>query len=660
MTVTATQVFITTDGVYADGIYADGGAMDGSSLLLADNYLPFELTAKDYIVISNNDPVTLYQEATNLAPGYPYAYSYAETNDGDLAIVVKFYDSDDELISETDISAAATGTGTVPDGTVTTRIEFQFNQTTIADTSTFTLTALSLQTNPSVRGLYAGEINNIQVLLAVAGGNLYSINEDTQTYTPIYSGLTDMAKTTFLLFGGYLYIMNGVEYIRYDGTTVENVPDVAYAPLVGINGIPSSTFFTVNEGINLLTGQKRITSSGNGSGTRFYTAEVNIDSIDEVWVSGVQKFVTTDFSVNLGGGYITFTSGTPANGTNNVEITWTKDAGTSQEITGHRAGVVYGGQSDTRIILYGHEDYPNRMVWSSLDENGTPRGDYFEAASFNDLGGGEAITGMQKQYDRLKIFFKNKAMYSFYEAIEGTATYPVFALNESIGSEVFAETDIAENFIITYDKGLYMWKVENINDNTNAIRISEPIDYEIGGKNASLILNYRRLDELWVKVEDSVYIYNYRYQVWYKYDNIPATDWTVNPDNDTIYFCNAFSQIFKFNENLIDDNGTDIIATWETAWMDFGNPSIRKSVSHFYITTAPAPSTQFETSWTGNEEGETDVTEITNDNDTSPVTEYVDVYTQNDYLFKLKIISTEGSCILSGIQIPYTVFSNIR
>jgi hypothetical protein len=254
----------------------------------------------------------------------------------------------------------------------------------------------------------------------------------------------------------------------------------------------------------------------------FRLPEINLASIDLVVINSVTLTVTVDYNVNTGGGYITLINSysTVPVGTNHIEITYTVSSSTPNVtgteralIEGMKRAIVYGGKTDTRLHLYGNSSYPNKIIWSGI-ANGVPRADYFSAYAFNDIGDGSEIMTVSKHYDRLKIFTSSQAYYSYYDLVDNIAAFPVFPLNDSIGSSIH-ESAVVENSIITFETGVYSWTNDAINSQTNAKRISERVDSQL--IECEHMINIKYLNELWISDGTIIYVYNYKWNIWYKY-----------------------------------------------------------------------------------------------------------------------------------------------
>ena len=89
---------------------------------------------------------------------------------------------------------------------------------------------------------------------------------------------------------------------------------------------------------NLLTGKKRMTYKADGTAV-YKLAETSIGSVDSVYVLGVLQTLTTQYTVDLTAGTVTFTAGNipvASIDEDEVEIYWTKGVGTRSSVVNNR------------------------------------------------------------------------------------------------------------------------------------------------------------------------------------------------------------------------------------------------------------------------------------------------------------------------------------
>lgn len=467
----------------------------------------------------------------------------------------------------------------------------------------------SIAANKSIRGTWYGEINSAFHFLFACNGHVYDLNLATNTYSDLGT-LTD-AYTNFFFFDSKIYIQNGNGYYNWTGTgTITTVS--GYVPIIAIVTPPTGGG-TAYEGVNLLTGEKRQWFSGDGSATVFQCAETNLTSIDYVknLVTGTNYTLTTNYSVNLTNGTVTFVSA-PSNLANNVEIKWTKGTGNRSSIEKCRGELTYNGANDTRVFVWGNTDFQNRRYHSGLaDINNTgftvPSAEYYPATSYYDIGSNEnSITDIVKQYDRQIIFTDGgKAYYSYYES--GTK-FPVYPLNDAIGNVAFGQARIILNNPFTVDKGIYQWSATTVRDERNAVYMSKRVHPSLDGLNLSqaITIDHENKGEYWVAIGSTIWVYNYRLDVWYKFILTDTPSCFIDIDG-VLYFGTTQGQIMKFKEDLRSFNGSNIAAELHMGFTDVGYPDRTKFIEASHIALKSESHVELDVYWETNKKMPSDI-----------------------------------------------------
>lgn len=178
---------------------------------------------------------------------------------------------------------------------------------------------LTAATAHAIKGQWYGNIAGTFYHIFASNGHIYKFN--TGGGTTDLGTLTD-ATTNFFYFGDAVYIQNGTEYKKWTGSGV--ISDVVgYVPLVmNSRNIGDTGTGTAQEGINNLTSQRRMKFNGVAGQTVATLPEVNITSVDKVYVNGALKTVTTDYTSDLVTGEITAATFATV-GVDNIEIVWT-------------------------------------------------------------------------------------------------------------------------------------------------------------------------------------------------------------------------------------------------------------------------------------------------------------------------------------------------
>lgn len=171
-------------------------------------------------------------------------------------------------------------------------------------------------------------------------------------------------KSNMFVLNNILYIMDGTQYLRFDGA--ELTPVDGYIPTTTISRSPNGGG-TLYEDINLLTGIRKNSFCSDGASKEYVLDVENFDATYgvKVWID--DKEVTTGFTAVPESGKVTFATApkepnTP--GADNVVIQFKKD------IEGYRDRIekcTLVEVFDNRAFFSGNPDYPNFLWHSSLD-----------------------------------------------------------------------------------------------------------------------------------------------------------------------------------------------------------------------------------------------------------------------------------------------------
>jgi hypothetical protein len=205
-------------------------------------------------------------------------------------------------------------------------------------------------------------------------------------------------RSTAFHFENKLYILDGENYLVYDGATLANVTDVAFVPTTTINAPPSGGGVTF-EATNLLTPWRKNSFAGNGTDKDFYV-DGAIDSGTTVTAT-VNGTATTAFTVDHAAGKITFTSAPPdGEGVDNVVITFSNTvSGDADKITGCRFAMWYGAGAYSRVFVSGNPSFRNHDWHSGLYDP-----TYFPSNGYTIFGTSDsAVMGYLRQYNSMLV-----------------------------------------------------------------------------------------------------------------------------------------------------------------------------------------------------------------------------------------------------------------
>ena len=475
-----------------------------------------------------------------------------------------------------------------------------------------------------IRAQWIGLLGDKEVHVYVAGGKAYNgeseIGELTDDITSIFE------------FNKVLYFINGHEYKRWNGETFEEVE--GYIPLVKVATEPGG-IGTDYEPVNLLTGKKHQTFSGDGTAKEFIIFEKNLTSIDKVLVNGVATEVTED----LTNGKITFNTA-PAQGVNNIDVYWNKTDENREKILKNHYFQKYGLANDTRVFLYGNNEAKNRIYYSDLGQ-GVPNVEYFPATNFIDVGSSNtAVTSIDRQYDRIIISKENETYYATYEQITDTTgasivSFPASPLNSSHGMVAPGQGQLLDNYVTTIDTSIVMWTNTQSKDERNAEIVSQRIQEWLNEKDLTkaITMDYQEDKEYWLAVDNQIMIYNYGNSTFYLLE-IPSVVSSLVSYEGTIYLGTTNGEIMEFNEDETTYNGEVIDAIWHSGYYDFELEYKRKTMRILWLTLKPWFKTSLLINYISDRDTGTDEKEIENRCFSYPHWNYADFTYNTNYSVK--------------------------
>jgi hypothetical protein len=435
--------------------------------------------------------------------------------------------------------------------------------------------------------IYAKKDGTLLELFAFSD-KLYKL--DNNVPTVIYTGLNNN-RVRFFTMNDFCYILDGSHYLQFDGTNVSE--PTPYIPLVYLSDSATNSRVK-NEDYNLIGPGFKEKFVGDGTNKVFQLSLKGLDSTTvKCTVDSSNKVEGTDFTVDRVNGIITFAVAPPKNtiDANNIEITAYKTSANNKLcITKCTIRTMYGGSNDTRVLLSGNPDYPNR-VWRSGIYDAT----YFPDLGYMDIGSNnEKVVNFSKQYDTC-IVFKERSIWNMSFQIDNTAAlFPTKPINETNGCIAESSVQIIENNpVFLTKKGVYMLTQSNVRDERNIKLISENVNKSLLAEtNLQNAVSVDYNGKYMLFINGKGYIYDYRANAWYIWNNINVTTFL---EKDSLYFGSTNGMIYRFyldgELNIFNDDGEAIDAYWYTKLMDFGISEKRKTIVNIYYALKPATRT---------------------------------------------------------------------
>lgn len=440
-------------------------------------------------------------------------------------------------------------------------------------------------------GVWLGVAGGKERAVAAYGGHLWDVDIKTLKYRHIGTAAAD--ETTFFGFDGYVYLLNGHDYMKWDGGDESMFETVAgYAPLVQTATNPAGSG-TLLESVNRLTGRRRVEFSPDGEADTFQLPEKDISEVLSVTVLGEAAQYTADITAGT-----VKLSVKPAVGTNTMMVEYRKGNGAREEVTKMRCSELFNGSTDTRVFLYG--DGTNRTIYSGIEyTSGKASADYFPDLYEAAVGESNTpITALVRHYSRLMAYKNNSAWVIQYGTINleddtTTAAFYVQPVNRQFGNEALGQVKLLENNPLTLDVGsIYQWRSASSsgyvsNSESNAKRISDRVAETLGTFELRKVktFNIKHDHEYWFLYDRKALILNYSNDAWYYYDGL-TFDALVEVDGEKYGFSND-GNVVHISRMYRSDDGANIDAIAATGAMDFGRDWLVKYSPMIFVAMQP-------------------------------------------------------------------------
>lgn len=439
-------------------------------------------------------------------------------------------------------------------------------------------------------GVWRGFVGGVEHTLVAYGGYVWDV-----TLRGAKSlGAVTKDETTFFGFDNKVYLLNGHEYLCWDGGAATEFTEVEpYIPLIQTATTPEGAGYLL-ENVNRLTNKRRVEFSPDGTATEFKLPEKNLGEILSVTLMGE----AVEYTADVAKGTVTLNSA-PAVGVNTLEVTYSFGEGTAHEVTGMRYSEFYNGATDGRVFLYG--DGSNKTIYSGIRyDTGKPSAEYFP--DLFEIAVGEAnspITALVRHFSRMMAFKPNSAwsiQYNNYVLEDDTlaAAFYVQPVNRQFGNEAMGQVKLLENNPLTIDVGsVYQWKSASTgtgyitNTENNAKRISDRVAETLRSFYLPNVrtFNIKNEHEYWFLCENKALILNYANNTWYYYDSIPFS-YLVEVENEEYGFCHD-GRMVHFSRQYPNDDGEAIDCYAATGSMDFDKGWLLKYSPMLFVAMEP-------------------------------------------------------------------------
>ncbi len=448
------------------------------------------------------------------------------------------------------------------------------------------------------RGIICTRLKGKECVVFVAGNKVYSLENGVETLLGELE--SDSGSVSFIQVSDKLYILDGVKIKVWDRERFSDI--VPYRPLIAVSTTPDGAGVAFEEK-NILTGKMRQSFSPGANSVTLQLAATELDSVDYVHVGG-RTLSKDNYIIDLKKGTVVVNStAEEMQIPDGVEIGFTKCDGNENSLHRMRRALLFGGENDTRIFLYGDTESPNVIRWSGV-RDGLCDMDYFPVNNFNTVGMKSPIRSVIRHYDRLMIFCEREAFYSYMEKSENESgleysVFPTFPLSDSVGCEADGFAVLCNNYPITLDRHtLYRWHSSSVRDERYAEDIGERIKRGFDGWDVKNVKSFdsERTGELFLSYKDECYVYNYVLDVFYFFKGIDSRAFAVR-DDGAILFVRADGALCILFEGEYDDT-SPISAVWTTPYLDYAEGV--KNLHRLEVCLCPDMDTRLDVCWTSN------------------------------------------------------------
>ena len=440
-----------------------------------------------------------------------------------------------------------------------------------------------------LRGLWSGYVAGQRKTVCAAAGGVWEVEGETvRRIGDIWD-----APTTMFGFDDKVYLLNGHEYLVWDGEGYVDTVD-GYVPLISTAIAPSGGGTTV-ENVNRLTGKRRCEFSADGKATEFRLPEKGLLLVEKITI-GTDTPVT-GWTVDKAEGVITFAKA-PEAGNSNVKVWYTMPNTLRALVEGMRYSEQFNGAADTRVFLYG--DGSAKAIYCGVTEDGKASAEYFPDLYEMQVGSSNApLTGMIKYYDRLMSYKADGGAYSTsYEvtSMPDGSVVPGFrtvSVNKEIGNEAAGQVRLVDNIPRTlYQGNLYGWAYINYaqRDERNAKLLSGKVQKSLSAVDPAKVYCFDddTKREYYIFLNDeagTALINNYQADVWYLYTGLPAT--CAARVGQELLLGLSDGRLVRMSEGYLNDDKVPIDAYWESGSLSFEKDYRRKSSGEIWVSMQP-------------------------------------------------------------------------
>lgn len=457
-------------------------------------------------------------------------------------------------------------------------------------------------------------------LITHVGNKLLSFSFDDTEPVIIFEGMKDSKSCGFNLLGK-LWIVDGLNYLVFDGYDVKDVCKDAYIPTTFISRDPATGGGTVYESVNLLNGARINSFLGTSGTTKYKLDSTDLSdtlvkakklNLEGEWIDLVE---ITDFTVDRVKGEVTFKAApglSPVTGKDNVTIEFVKEnAENIAKIKGCTLFDIYQYGQGYHVFLAGNAKHSNFDFRCYVNNPA-----YFPDLGYSEIGQNtSAIMTYLKLFDAQAIVKEDNSQdYTIFirqaTMIDDKVQFTIKPGIAGVGCvSSYATASVADDPLFLSSEGVFAVASTN---NTSE-KVVHNRSYYVNAKlnketNLEKAISVTYNGYLYLCVNGHCYIADSRQKSnnglgsdsfgyeWYYWDNIPATCFFEYENN--LYFGTATGEIMRFYRydefDIYNDNGVLVYCHWVTPYLNFGTTSQYKNLKGFWLLLNPATNSSAE------------------------------------------------------------------
>lgn len=443
-------------------------------------------------------------------------------------------------------------------------------------------------------------------MLVLVDHKLYSVDLTARTYRAVATLTTTAEKSSFLSFGGNIYLLDGNNVYIYSNESLSRVE--GYVPLYG-KGWDPTRGGDVLEPLNMLSSRLRVSYHVEGSTSSGFWLPFDAQSIDAVFINGKPSspddYTLSEINHHFTSKYV-FSDGDDVM----VFITLEDTDGIRRPVAQCQSAAAYGDGSEgvykISAAFYDGEDktaiYPSRPISESEFE--------FCEKVYSDLSkiyvasknviyandGQSPITDVCQKDDGLMVFTADRA-FMLRTLANGQSSLTRVSMGTGCSSPGGAV--VSDDTPVTVSRyGIFKWDPISYEEGEyRATCISRPVSELLSDSfcKTAIAHHHRKRGELWFcdpsDTEGTALIYSIDAKAWFSFKGIGADNF-FEYNGELGFFKKNKMYLFSQSKNTdsSDSGEKEITAKLESDLISFDKWDQKKKLARCLIRTSPGAS----------------------------------------------------------------------